>query len=162
MSREVLSRYIDRLDEMGRHFLRRMHQELAQTMDKGVTGNQFIVLKMIYDQGRRTVSEVADELCVSLSAVTAQVDRLCRMGMVERRRSEKDRRVVWLQLTNEGRAVVKDCQAGRQRVIQRYLGRLEEEELLHMIEIYEKILHFMKLEEKGGGCQIRIMNKNHE
>jgi DNA-binding MarR family transcriptional regulator len=149
LNQEVLSRYCHRMDELGLHFLRRMHQELAQTMGKGITGNQFMVLKIIEVKGRRTVSELAEELCVSLSAVTAQVDRLCRLGMVERHRSAKDRRVVWLQLTEEGQAVAKECLAARQRVIQHYLGQLEEEELLHMIKIYEKILNFMKAEEKG-------------
>lgn len=153
MDQEVLIRYINRLDELGQQFLRRMHQELAGVMEKGVTGNQFVVMKMISDRGRVTVSEVAEDLSVSLSAVTALVDRLCRAGMVVRHRSEEDRRVVWLELTEEGRNVVQACQEGRQRLIQRYLGQLDEEEILHMIRIYEKILTLMQQEETGKVIQ---------
>ncbi|SFR14106.1 MarR family winged helix-turn-helix transcriptional regulator [Desulfoscipio geothermicus] len=153
MKQEVLTRYCDRLDEMLQHFLRRIHLELADVLDKGVTGNQFVVMKMICDRGRATVSEVAGDLCVSLSAVTALVDRLCRAGMVVRRRSEEDRRVVWLELTDEGRNMVNVCQEGRRRVIQRYLGRLDEADLLHMIKNYEKILSFMREEGEEHGTK---------
>jgi len=150
LNQELLARYCDRADELGHLFLRRMHQEFAQQMNSGITGNQFIVLKIIDAKGRKTVSEVAEALCVSLSAVTAQIDRLCRLGLVERSRSEEDRRVVWLQLTHEGRVVLQACDSVRQRVTQRYLGQLAEEELLQMIKINEKILDLMKSEDKGG------------
>ncbi len=147
MNREVLFRYIERLEEMQGQFLRRIHQELIGVLDPGITGHQFIVLKMIKDHGQMTVSQVAEWLGVSLSAVTALVDRLCKVGLVERHRAEEDRRVVWLEITEEGRRVVQVCDEGRQRIILRCLGPLTEEELLHMIEIYEKIISFMKQED---------------
>lgn len=148
MKEEILYRYCDRLDEMLRYFMRKMHQELAETLERGITGNQFILMKIIHDQGRMTVSAVAEELCVSLSAVTSLVDRLCKVGVMVRRRSEEDRRVVWLELTNEGASLVNDCQAGRRRVINRYLGQLKEDDLISLISIYEKVIAIMKQDEK--------------
>jgi len=147
MSQEVLFRYIERLEEMQGQFLRRIHQELVGVLDPGITGHQFVVLKMIKDHGQMTVSQVAECLGVSLSAVTALVDRLCKAGMVERHRSAEDRRVVRLEITGEGRQLVQVCDEGRQRIILRYLGLLNEEDLLHMIKIYEKIISFMKQED---------------
>ncbi len=144
MEQELLAKYLDKLDEMLPLFIRRLHQELADSMGNGVTANQFMVMKMINDHGQMTVSDVAEGLSVSLSAVTSQVDRLHRVGVVERRRSEDDRRVVWLELTDEGRKIVATCQAGRLRVIQRYLGQLDDKELQFMIEVYEKIISMMR------------------
>lgn len=149
MDQELVSRYIDKLDEMLPHMVRRMHQEMAQSLQEGITANQFFVMKMIADRGQMTVSEVAEAFSVSLSAVTSLVDRLYKGGMVERRRSEDDRRVVRLELTEEGRNMVNTCQAGRRRVIQRYISRLEEKELEFMIEIYEKIVSMMRQEDQG-------------
>ncbi|WP_034630046.1 MarR family winged helix-turn-helix transcriptional regulator [Desulfotruncus alcoholivorax] len=149
VKQEVLNRYFDRLDEMVQYFLRRMHQELGDAMEKGVTRNQFVLMNIINDQGRVTVSKVAEDLYVSLSAITALVDRLCRAGLVARHRSEEDRRVVWLELTEEGREVVRGCVEGRRRVLQRYLGQLSEEDLLHMINVYEKIIDMIRREELG-------------
>lgn len=149
MKQELLSKYLDKLDEMLPLFIRRLHQELADSMNNGVTANQFMVMKMLNDRGQMTVSDMAEGLSVSLSAVTSLVDRLHRAGMVERRRSEDDRRVVWLELTEEGRKLVATCQAGRLRVMQRYLGQLEDKELEFMVEIYEKIISMMRQEEQG-------------
>ncbi len=148
MKEEILISYCDRLDEIGQRFLRRFHRELAGIMDTTITGNQFVVLNIIGNRGKATVSEVAEDLSVSLSAVTASVDRLCRAGMVERRRSEEDRRVVWLELTEQGQNMVNVCQKGRLKVMRRYLGRLEEKELLHMIAIHEKLIDVMREEDE--------------
>jgi len=149
LNQDLLTRYLDKLDEMMPHMVRRMHQEMTQALADGITGNQFFVMKMMADRGRMTVSEVAEGFNVSLSAVTSLVDRLCKVEMIQRRRSEDDRRVVWLELTEQGRDMVFTCQASRRRVMQRYLGQLEEGELKFMIAIYEKIISMMLREEQG-------------
>lgn len=148
MNHEVISRYCKQLDIMMEHFIRLMHQELVGTLEEGVTGQQFTVMKIIHDRGRVTVTELADCLYVSLSAVTALVDRLCRAGMVLRQRSEEDRRVVWLELTAKGQETVAICLEGRQRVLERYFGQLSEHELLQLIAIYEKVLVLLQEEER--------------
>ena len=144
---EFIDRYYERLEDLSYMFVRRLHQELEGNMPKAITGNQYVMIKIIGAHGRATVSNVADVLRVSLSAVTAQVDRLCKMDLVTRSRSEEDRRVVWLTLTEAGQNVVELCDAARQTVMQRYLGHLDEEELLHMINIHEKILAHMQQDE---------------
>ncbi len=146
---ELFDRYLDKLDEMMPYVVRRLHQELAQSLEEGITGNQFFVMKMINDRGQMTVSEVAEEFNVSLSAVTSLVDRLHKTGMVERRRSEDDRRVVWLELTERGRNIVGACLESRRRILRRYLDKLDEKELEFMIEVNEKIISMMRQEEKG-------------
>lgn len=151
MDQKLVSRYIDKMDELLPHMMRRMHQELAGSLKDGITANQFFVMKMLADRGQMTVSEVAEAFTVSLSAVTSLVDRLFRAGMIERRRSEDDRRVVWLELTEEGRNMVNTCMAGRRRVIRRYISRLEEKELVFLIEINEKIVSMMRQEDQGTG-----------
>ncbi|MHB1044096.1 MAG: MarR family winged helix-turn-helix transcriptional regulator, partial [Eubacteriales bacterium] len=102
MEREKLTRYLNRLEEVFQHMIRRLHAELAQSMVKGVTGSQFFVLKKIGDRGKLTVSEVAEDTGVSLSAITVLVDRLFKAGLVNRTRDDRDRRLVWLELTDEG------------------------------------------------------------
>jgi len=149
LDQKLISLYIDKLDEMMPYMVRRMHQEMAQAMADGITANQFFVMKMMTDRGRMTVSEVAESVNVSLSAVTSLVDRLCKVGMIQRRRSEDDRRVVWLEPTEQGRDMVNTCQASRRNILQRYLGHLEEKELEFIIAIYEKIISVMRREDQG-------------
>jgi len=140
----VIQEYLKRIDRMMGLLVRRLHAELAQNLVTGVTASQFVIMKKINERGRMTVSEVAGDLFVSLSAVTAQVDRLCRAGLVERHRDESDRRVVWLALTPAGKEVYEACEASRLKVIGRYLGQLEQRDLEKLLDIYTKLLKIIE------------------
>ncbi|MCG9968309.1 MarR family transcriptional regulator [Pelotomaculum terephthalicicum JT] len=148
MNSEKLILYLERLDEVFQHIARRLHAELAQNMISGITMSQFVVLKKLRDKGRVTVSEVAEDLNVSLSAITALADRLHKAGLVDRSRDEQDRRLVWLTLTEEGENTVANCRKSRAKVVEKYVGQLPEEDLERLIQIYEKILAIMRAEGK--------------
>lgn len=140
--------YFARLEEVFLEMVRRLHSELADQMVSGITGSQFFVLKKIESKGRLTVSEVADELGVSLSAITALVDRLVKAGLAVRSRDEQDRRLVWLEATDKGREILVKCMEGRRKVAIKYFGKLPVEDIQKLVEIYEKVLVMMRAEEK--------------
>jgi DNA-binding MarR family transcriptional regulator len=127
---------------------RRIHTEFDAHMVSGITGSQFFVLQKINAKGRLTVSEVADKLSVSLSAITALVDRLVQAGLVVRSRDDKDRRLVWLEATDKGKEILTRCIEGRRQVAAKYFGQLSDEDLRKLLEIYEKVLATLKPEDK--------------
>ncbi|MDD3652680.1 MAG: MarR family transcriptional regulator [Desulfotomaculaceae bacterium] len=139
MNSNKLSLYLECLDEAFRRLARRLHAEFAQNMVGGITMSQFIVLKILKTKGKVTVSEVADELYVSLSSVTALADRLYKVGFVQRLRDEQDRRLVWLKLTEEGENIVLLCQEARRQVIEKYFSCLSEEDIKQLIKLCEKV-----------------------
>lgn len=143
--KEFFSRLEGVLMEIGR----RIHVEFGAHMAPGVTGSQFFVLQKINAKGRLTVSEVADKLSVSLSAITALVDRLVQAGLVVRSRDEKDRRLVWLEATDKGKEILDRCIEGRRQVAIKYFGQLPDQDLEKLLEIYEKVLAALKDEEKN-------------
>lgn len=143
------SRLLERLEEVALQLMRRMHGKMEVSMAHGVTGSQFFVLKRIREYGRMTVSAAAEEIGVSLSAVTALVDRLVKAGLVTRSRDEDDRRLVWLKVTPQGEEVLEVCLAGRKQIMEKYLGQLAEEDLEQLVKIYEKLLMIIKQEEKS-------------
>lgn len=51
---------------------------------------------------KKTTSEVAKELSITVGTLTIAINRLVKKGYVERIRSEDDRRVVKLSLTKKG------------------------------------------------------------
>jgi DNA-binding MarR family transcriptional regulator len=149
VSNQKLSAWLDRLEEVFNQVARRLHAELDHHLMEGLTGSQFIVLMRIFRRGRMSVSEVAGDMRVSLSAITALVDRLHRAGFVERRRDEDDRRVVWLELTPKGEEAVRSCLVVRRRVMEKYLGQLPEEDVEQLVRIYEKLLSILIREGAG-------------
>jgi DNA-binding MarR family transcriptional regulator len=66
---------------------------------------QFAALHAIWRSGRMSGRELAGQLRVSPAAVVKVCDRLESRGYIERVRDRADRRVQWLQLTDDGAAV---------------------------------------------------------
>jgi DNA-binding MarR family transcriptional regulator len=74
----------------------------------GITQPQFNVLKIleVEDAYGIPIQKIAKRMTTKSSDVTRLVDRLERTGMVERFRSEKDRRVIFVRLTEAGKDMV--------------------------------------------------------
>ena len=149
MNKKTLHMYMQRWEDVFQLFLRKIHHELANNLVDGITGSQFFVMKKIHERGRCTVSEVAEGLCVSLSAITSMVDKLCKASLAERQRDENDRRLVWLELTPKGKDILGTCQSSRRQVVERYLSQLPEGDIEKLLDIYERLLKIMQAEDAG-------------
>ncbi len=72
--------------------------------DTGLTIPQLVVLQAIADLGEVTSAHLSAQVSLSAATVTPILDKLEARGLVERYRSDKDRRVVHARLTDPGRA----------------------------------------------------------
>jgi DNA-binding MarR family transcriptional regulator len=77
----------------------------------GLTNAQWVPLVKLYMGSASTVAELARECMMDAGGTTRLLDRLEGKGLVRRTRSSEDRRVVNLELTEEGRAVAKKIPA---------------------------------------------------
>jgi len=82
--------------------LRRVHPSLDA---EGITMGQFWALHLVSAFRSTSLSAVARHLSVSAPTVCGNIDQLVSAGLVERRRSDRDRRAVELTLTPRGRKV---------------------------------------------------------
>jgi DNA-binding MarR family transcriptional regulator len=108
------------------HLNRRLRKELALL---GVTGGQAALLWAIRSNPRIGARELAEREGVSAPAMTAYLDRLETAGLVERRRSEQDRRRVELGVTDEGLRILRSVRSRRTAWLAARLRRLEPDEL---------------------------------
>lgn len=67
-----------------------------------LTPSQFAVLEMLYHLGPLTLSDISTKALKSGSNMTMVVDNLERDGLVRRERDTKDRRVIYVHLTEAG------------------------------------------------------------
>ena len=72
----------------------------------GLSHAGFVVLMTIWVSGPREIRELAAVLRVTRGAIVGSVNTLQRRGLVRRIRSEVDRRLVTLELTDSGLALV--------------------------------------------------------
>src|SRR5262245_4235904 len=71
----------------------------------GVTPTQLSVLKLLHEIGDLSLGTLSREIRAHNSTVTGIVDRMEAAGLVERARSEEDRRVWIIRLTPQGKKV---------------------------------------------------------
>lgn len=71
----------------------------AQCKDGNITGPQGMLLGTLAHHGKMKISDLSERLTLSNSTVSGIVDRLEKQGLVERIRSDEDRRVVYVNIT---------------------------------------------------------------
>lgn len=74
----------------------------------GVTLIQFGILNLCATGQADTVSGLATRIPVDAGSLSRHVDKLVKRGLLRRRRSQTDRRVVRLELTDGGTALVRE------------------------------------------------------
>lgn len=104
--------------------LMRASNSVASQLDRrldeeGLTTTQFGVLETLFHLGPLCQRELGEKLLTSGGNITTVVDNLERRTLVQRVRSEEDRRFVSVHLTDQGRKLIAD-------VFPRQLGRIVE------------------------------------
>lgn len=103
---------------------------------KDVTTNDMHVIEAIGVQSPKNMTAVARELGVTTGTLTIAVNSLVKKGFVDRVRSEEDRRVVLVFLSNKGKKAYKHHMQFHEEMIEAIIDRFTEEEK----EILERTL----------------------
>ena len=82
-----------------------MGQYRAGLGDLGLTYTQYVVLLVLWTDDDITVSALGERLKLDSGTLSPLLKRLEAQGLVTRRRSDADERVVHVSLTDEGRAM---------------------------------------------------------
>lgn len=93
------------------------------------TASQFAVLEALYFGGPMCASALAYKQLKSRGNLTLVIDNLEKRGLVERVRSQDDRRMVQIHLTVAGEDVIKSLMPGHVAAIEAEMRRLTSEEL---------------------------------
>jgi MarR family transcriptional regulator, organic hydroperoxide resistance regulator len=78
----------------------------------GLTPSQYELLTVLSEEGAVPLNRLSERLCCAGSNVNGIVDRLERDGLVRRERSQEDRRVILLGLTDKGHETWKSVPHG--------------------------------------------------
>lgn len=87
-----------------------------------------------------TMSNLAQGMAVPMSTATGIVDRLVKRGLLKRDRSEEDRRVVTVSLTDNGKALVENLKAHFRDFLDRIRSLLTEEEFETGLKLVRKVI----------------------
>ena len=113
--------------------------EAASLRDDGLTESQFGALEALFHLGPMRQTELASKLLCSPANLTTVVDNLERDGLVERRRSEDDRRAVTVHLTSVGRKLIEELFPRHAAAIVDWFSILGPDEQLDLSEVLGRL-----------------------
>lgn len=113
----------------------------------GLTAPQLVVIQALRRDGELSPSAIARAVSLSQATVTSIVERLERAGLVCRRKSDTDRRVVLIGLTPEGLAKAESAPELLQAGFIRAFGDLAPWEQHMLIASVQRIAELMDAED---------------
>ncbi|MGS2723145.1 MarR family winged helix-turn-helix transcriptional regulator [Porticoccus sp. GXU_MW_L64] len=102
---------------MQEHFERSLPMLLYRTLDAvmpafreifaqfGITEQQWRILRVLWEVEQCSMLELSRKTLIPAPSMVGIIDRLARDGLVQRVRSESDRRVVYIRVTTEGKGL---------------------------------------------------------
>jgi DNA-binding MarR family transcriptional regulator len=104
----------------------------SETDALGVTSHQATLLALVDGRPGLSLRELADAEGISAPSLSGHVDRLEAAALLRRVRAEDDRRRVGLELTSDGRAILRRVRARRTTWLAERLAHLSDEDREHV------------------------------
>lgn len=123
-------------------------QAIKRGSDKNMTANDMHVIEAIGIGMPKNMTSVAKSLMVTTGTLTISVNGLVKKGFVERTRSEEDRRVVLVSLTEKGKAAYKEHQVFHEGMVAAIVSKLSEEEQIVLEKALSNLNQFFREEQK--------------
>ncbi|MBD2868834.1 MarR family winged helix-turn-helix transcriptional regulator [Paenibacillus arenilitoris] len=118
--------------------LKKGNEFFPKTDYKLAAGHMFILLHL-YKKGSCTASDISSYLGITSAGVTGLTDTLEKNNLINRNRSENDRRVVHLSLTNKGEKLVEQVMSARVNLFVQVFKDFEEKEIEQITNVFKKL-----------------------
>jgi DNA-binding MarR family transcriptional regulator len=152
MSKANIKELVDRYIQVSQSVEKKAGALVKEQIGSDLTNDQHFTLRYMNQVGTCTSSELAEVFDVQKSAITAIIQRLWEKGLIERTRDEKDRRVVYLTLTDKGKELYSKCEERIHNLVETFITQFDESEIQQFIHTFEKLNHilinFNKMEEQ--------------
>jgi len=119
-------------DQLQIHFARLFREH-------GITVQQYNILRILRGEGGPLpILEIAERMVTVVPGITGLIDRLEEGGLVERKRCDKDRRVIHVGVTAKGVRILATLDRPVLELHRKLLGHLTPGELKKLIQLLEK------------------------
>ena len=134
---QTITGYVDEVKEM-------ISSELWENVFLECSKNEILIFWLLYRKEEVNMSEIAEYVHVPLNTATGLVGRLEKRGLIERSRSEEDKRVVLIRFSNKGLKQFKLLAAEMIRYGTRIFSELTDEEIALFFRMTEKVKTVLK------------------
>ncbi|MGM9902307.1 MarR family transcriptional regulator [Enterococcus sp. 10A9_DIV0425] len=118
--------------------------ELKKSQFNDLSITEMHTIEAIGMYKKKTTSEVAKELSITVGTLTTAINKLVRKGYVERIRSEDDRRVVKLGLTKKGKLLFRVHQHFHREMVKNIMDGMATEEQQALLAALKNLHDFLR------------------
>lgn len=155
LDRDLMDAIIRRYEEATYRMHRRVNAMLRRCIgDEDITLDQYLVIRYLRMNGRSISSELADVFGVAKSSITAIMTRLFDKRLIERAPDMKDRRGIYLSLTEAGRKLAEMIDDRIRERLSTVMNQFSREEALQFVGTYEKVAEVLADMEGRGRATI--------
>jgi DNA-binding MarR family transcriptional regulator len=132
------------LDRSVGFLLNRAARSMKRTLEArlatyGITASQYVLLAILANKDGLSQTQLGNRLSFDNPTVTGVIDRMERDGLVERRRTSSDRRVINIFLTRKAREILSELQEIADEVNDRALEDYSPKERSDLITMLNSI-----------------------
>ena len=118
--------------------------ELKKSQFKDLSITEMHTIEAIGMYKKKTTSEVAKELSITVGTLTTAINKLVKKDYVERIRSEDDRRVVKLGLTKKGKLLYRVHQHFHREIVKNILDGMATDEQQALLAALKNLHDFLR------------------
>ncbi|OLQ84281.1 MarR family transcriptional regulator [Vibrio ponticus] len=115
--------------------------------ESGLTAPQLILMRSIRELGEVTIKQLSNHTNMSQATATIILDRLQKNGLIERKRSETDKRKVHAVLTEQGRERLEQAPLPLQQSFINKFQRLDDWEQTLLLSSVQRLSAMMNAED---------------
>lgn len=127
------------LEDIVEYFIFKVHDPNSFSCPEDLNKKEVSVIEVIGKKEPCTMSEVAEGVNLAVSTLTGIIDTLVEKKYVLRERSQKDRRIVNVMLSENGKKVYQSHHDTHIMMSKSILSYLENEEQIEFIRLFKKI-----------------------
>jgi MarR family 2-MHQ and catechol resistance regulon transcriptional repressor len=113
--------------------------ETARLQSMGMGLSDFAILEVLLHKGDLPVNAIGGKVLLTSGSITTAIQRLEEKGWVRREKSEGDRRVVNVQLTDAGREIIEALYSRHVEGLEEMASVLSRAEQAQLIDLLKKL-----------------------
>jgi len=122
----------------------KLYHKINEKLDKHlkaieVNRSEFMVLHALASKGKQAIQSIAEKVFITSSTMTYTVDKLENRGLIRRIPSPDDRRVIYIEMTEDGLQLWERTIVDHIEDLGEMFAGVEKEDLVKTIEMIKKI-----------------------
>lgn len=129
----------ERFTSLWRNFIsiyKMLYRAVEKTFSRyDVSVLEYRILRILDENEKMTMANLAEINYVTQAWITGMIDKMESKNLVKRVRSEKDRRVIYIENTEEGKKTFKSMKKVHDLILQELLSKIDEKDVDELLRI---------------------------